>query len=229
MAVIGPAELRMEILITDVTEMSGSNYCVAGWDATNKRMVRPLPGGGHWPQELIAKYGIQPGTKLEAKSMGAATGAFPHLTEDTPIDLTSINTNQSAPDWVGAGAPNVSASISEAFSNSLKWSKIFGGVHQGVYVPKATQCSSLAAVNVGKADISFAQPFGKLLAILNDGAARYQLSVSSHIYKKAWREGGVAKATSMLPNRSKFHVRVGLARDFEGQPNRCYLMVNGIL
>ncbi len=58
---LGPAELRMEILVTDVTEMSGTNYCVAGWDATNKRMVRPLPGGGHWPQALIAKHGIQPG------------------------------------------------------------------------------------------------------------------------------------------------------------------------
>src|SRR5882757_11423256 len=77
----------MEILVTDVTEMSGSNYCVAGWDATNKRMVRPLPGGGHWPQALIAKHRIQPGTVLKAIAMGAATGAFPHLTEDTPIDL----------------------------------------------------------------------------------------------------------------------------------------------
>jgi hypothetical protein len=219
----------MEILVTDVTEMSGSNYCVAGWDATKKRMVRPLPSGGHWPQALIAKYGIQPGTTLKANPTGAATGAFPHLTEDTPIDPTSISTSQSAPDWVGTDAPGVSTSISEAFSNSLKWNKIFGGVHQGVYVPKATQCSSLAAVNVRKANIFFSQPFGKLLAILDDGAARYQLSVSSHIYKKAWREGGVAKATAMLPNRSTFHVRVGLARDFEGQPNRCYLMVNGIL
>jgi hypothetical protein len=221
----------MEILITDVTEMSGSNYCVAGWDATNKRMVRPLPGGGHWPQALIAKYGIQPGTVLKANPMGAATGAgaFPHLTEDTPIDLTSISTSQSAPNWVGTDAPDVSASISEAFSNSLEWNKVFRGVHQGVYVPKATQCSSLAAVNVGKADISFSEPFGKLLAIVDDGTASYQLAVSSHVYKKAWRDGGVAKATSILPNRSTFHVRVGLARDFEGQPNRCYLMVNGIL
>jgi hypothetical protein len=219
----------MEILITDVTEMSGSNYCVAGWDATNKRMVRPLPSGGHWPQVLIAEYGIQPGTVLKAKRQGDATGEFPHLTEDTPIDPTSISTSQSSPNWVGARAPDVSASVSEAFSNNLKWNKIYGGVHQGVYVPKAAQCSSLAAVNVGKANIFFAQPFGKLLAILNDGTAKYQLSVSSHIYKKAWREGGVTKATSLLPNRTRLHVRVGLARDFEGQPNRCYLMVNGIL
>jgi len=82
---------------------------------------------------------------------------------------------------------------------------------------------------VRKGDVSFAEPFGKLLAILDDGTASYQLSVSSHIYKKAWREGGVTKAAAMLPNRSSVHVRVGLARDFEGQPNRCYLMVNGIL
>jgi hypothetical protein len=37
----------------------------------------------------------------------------------------------------------------------------------------------LAAVKVAKANISFSQPFGKLLAILDDGAASYQLSVSS--------------------------------------------------
>lgn len=219
----------MEILITDVTEMSGTNYCVAGWDATNKRMVRPLPGGGHWPAPLIAKYGIQPGTVLEIKPTGTATGALPHLTEDTPIDLTSISANQSSPNWIGTSAPGVSASVSEAFRDSLQWNKVFRGVHQGVYVPTGTQCSSLAAVEVGKADICFSQPFGKLVAVLDDGTASYQLSVSSHIYKKAWREGGVAKAASLLPNRTKLHVRVGLARDFEGQPNRCYLMVNGIL
>jgi hypothetical protein len=219
----------MEILITDVTEMSGTNYCVAGWDAANKCMVRPLPGGGHWPQSLIAKYGIKPGTVLKAEPTGNATGAFPHLTEDTPIDSTSISTSQSSPNWVGTGSPDVSASISEAFSNSLKWNKVFGGVHQGVYVPKDTQCSSLGAVRVGKANISFTQPFGKLLAILDDGTAKYQLSVSSHIYKKGWRDGGVENATLLLPNRATLHVRVGLARDFEGQPNRCYLMVNGIL
>jgi hypothetical protein len=219
----------MEILITDVTEMSGVNYCVAGWDAPNKRMVRPLPSGGHWPQALIEKYGIQSGTVLKAKPLGEATGTFPHLTEDTPIDPASITTSQSSPDWVGAAAPEVSASISQAFSNNLQWNKVFRGVHQGVYVLKDTRCSSLAAVKVAKGAISFSEPFGKLLAVLNDSTSRYQLSVSSHIYKKAWREGGLAKATSILPNRTSFHLRVGLARDFEGQPNRCYLMVNGIL
>jgi hypothetical protein len=192
-------------------------------------MVRPLPDGGNWPLALIAKHKIQPGTVLTAELMGAANGAFPHRTEDTPIDLASIATIQSSPNWAGADAPDVSTNVSNAFSNNLRWNKIFRGVHQGVYIPTNTQCSSLAAVKVDKANINFVEPFGKLLAILNDGTARYQLSVSSHIYKKGWRDGGVEKATSLLPNRSKLHVRVGLARDFEGQPGRCYLMVNGIL
>ena len=219
----------MEILVTDVTEMSGTNYCVAGWDAASKRMVRPLPAGGHWPHSTIVKFGIKPGTVLKATPAGSATGAFPHRTEDTPIDSTSISTTQSSPDWLGSNSPDVSKTISEAFNDSLKWNKIYGGVHQGVYVPKDTQCSSLGAVLIRKANLSFEEPFGKLLAIVDDGSSKYQLSVSSHIYKAGWKNGGVDSATQLLPNRAILHVRVGLARDFEGQPNRCYLMVNGIL
>jgi hypothetical protein len=219
----------MDILITDVTEMSGNNYCVAGWNAATQRMVRPLPGGGHWPTALITKYAIQPGTVLSVTPKGAPTGKLPHLTEDTPVDADVIAARQSNPNWGGSDAPEISPSVSEAFSNNLQWNKIFRGVRQGVYVPTGANCNSLGAVKIGKADISFSQPFGKLVAILDDGSASYQLSVSSHIYKEAWRQGGVEKATSLLPSRATFHVRVGLARDFEGQPNRCYLMINGIL
>jgi hypothetical protein len=35
----------MDVLITDVTEMGGANYCVAGWDIAAKRMVRPCRTG----------------------------------------------------------------------------------------------------------------------------------------------------------------------------------------
>jgi hypothetical protein len=219
----------MDILVTDVTEMSGANYCVAGWDATNKRMVRPLPDGGHWPAALITKHKIQPGVVLSATPLGKATGTLPHLTEDTPVDSASIKAVQTAPNWVGSGAPRVSASLGEGFDRNLQWNSTFRGVHQGVYVATGTYCDSLAAVNIESANLSFVQPFDKLKAVLNDGTASYQLPVSSHIFKEAWRQGGVSKATSLLPKRDVLHVRVGLARDFEDQPNKCYLMVNGIL
>jgi hypothetical protein len=186
----------MEILITDVTEMHGTNYCVAGWDAANRRKVRPLPGGGHWPQALIAKHGIQPGTLLKAIAMGAATGAFPHLTEDTPIDPASIGTTQSSPDWVGTTAPEVSPSISEAFSNSLKWNKVFGGVHQGVYVPTGTQCSSLAAVKVGKANI----PSLNHLVSLSQFSMMAQQDISSpYLAISTRRDGGMVVLQKQPP------------------------------
>jgi hypothetical protein len=126
----------MEILITDVTEMSGDNYCVAGWDTTHKRMIRPLPGGGHWPQGLIRKHGVTPGAILRAAPTGAATGSFPHLTEDTPIDLTSIVTTQSTPNWIGAGAPDVSASVSEAFDDNLN------GIRSSAEFTKGFMCQN---------------------------------------------------------------------------------------
>jgi hypothetical protein len=219
----------MKILVTDVTEMGGTTYCVAGWDATNKRMIRPLPGGGNWPEALITKYKIQPGTVLNVAAQGIATGDLPHLTEDTPVHQTSITSSQSTPNWIGPGAPNVFSSLNEGFGDNLKWNSTFRGVRQGVYVPTGTQCGSLGAVNVSKANLSFSQPFDKLLAILDDGSAKYQLSVSSHIFKEAWRQGGVEGATAALPKKPTLHVRVGLARDFEEQPNKCYLMINGIL
>jgi hypothetical protein len=222
-------EAKMDILITDVTEMSGTTYCVAGWDVAKKRMVRPLPDGGHWPEALITKYKIQPGVLLGVRPHGQPTGALPHLTEDTPVDSTSIKAVQSTPDWVGPDAPKVSANLEEAFGGNLHWNSTFRDVHQGVYVETGTKCDSLAAVNIKASELSFVEPFDKLKAVLNDGTESYQLPVSSHIFKEAWRNGGLSEATLLLPKRQILHVRVGLARDFEGQPNKCYLMINGIL
>jgi hypothetical protein len=219
----------MDILITDVTEMSGTNYCVAGWDTTNKRMVRPLPDGGHWAKTLITKYKIQPGVVVSVTPLGQATGTLPHLTEDTPVDSSSIKAVQSAPNWVGSGAPKASASLGEGFGGNLRWNSTFRNVHQGVYVAASTNCDSLAAVNIGSTNLSFVESFDKLKAVLNDGTATYQLPVSSHVFKEAWRQSGVSGATSALPKRTVLHVRVGLARAFEDQPNKCYLMVNGVL
>jgi len=44
----------MDILITDVTEMRAGNYCVAGWDASDSRMIRPLFGCYNWTEHLLA-------------------------------------------------------------------------------------------------------------------------------------------------------------------------------
>src|SRR5262245_9073350 len=49
----------MDILITDVTEMHAGNYCVAGWNASDGRMIRPLPGGSNWTGHLLAAFRLR--------------------------------------------------------------------------------------------------------------------------------------------------------------------------
>jgi hypothetical protein len=82
----------LRILITDLTEMHGGNFCVAGWDAQGKRMIRPLPNGANWTDPLLQQYGVRPGATIDVIPTGTVhTGFFPHATEGTPIDRQNIS------------------------------------------------------------------------------------------------------------------------------------------
>lgn len=219
----------MDVLITDVTEMGGGNYCVAGWDIAAKRMVRPLPNGSNWATALIGQHGVAPGKLVRVTPHGASNGIFPHRTEDTPVDTASIAASNGVfSDWLGASAPQVAASLSAGFGGHLQWNKEWNGVKQGVHTQPGVQCSSLVAVRIPKDNLVFTESFGKLKATLNDGSDEYQLTVSSKVLKEAWRASGLAGVTNALPARDEFHVRVGLARSFDNPP-KCYAMLNGVL
>lgn len=223
------AKRTMDVLITDVTEMGGGNYCVAGWNADLKQMVRPLPDGGNWPAALLSKHGIVPGVTISVTKKGAATGIFPHRTEDTPIDSATINVRTGLfTDWLGLCAPRISVTLDDGFGGNLAWNGTWNGVRQGVHTTPKTLCGSLVAISVPIGNLSFCEPFNALKAIVSDGVATYQLTVSNRVLKEAWREGGLPAVTAALPNRDRFHVRVGLARPF-GDPLKCYAMLNGVL
>lgn len=219
----------MDLLITDVTEMNGGQYCVAGWDIAAQRMVRPLPGGSNWPAALVTSHGIVSGKRIRVQPRGTPNGIFPHRTEDTPIESSSIvASNGVFSDWLGATAPHVAADLSVGFSGHLQWNKVWNGVRQGVHTQPGAQCGSLVAVRVPKANLSFAEVFDKLKATIDDGSNSYQLTVSSRVLKEAWRAGGLAAVNQALPARDEFHVRIGLARAY-GDPPKCYAMLNGVL
>jgi hypothetical protein len=83
----------MDILITDVTEI-----CVAGWDATDGRMIRPLPGRSYWTGHLLAAHGVQHGATIRvAITGGQPNSVYPHRTEDTPIDAAKIGLVRAGP------------------------------------------------------------------------------------------------------------------------------------
>jgi hypothetical protein len=220
----------MEVLITDVTVMQAGNYCVAGWSANVARMIRPLPSGYHWSAALIAKHNIVPGSLIRVQPSGKPNGAFPHRTEDTPIDPEMIQlVTAGFESWTGAAAPPTSSTIMKGFSENVLWNSVWENVRQGVYVLEGKQCPSLGAIMVDRPRIKLREDFGKLKAVVSDGQDQYKLAVSSRVLREAWEQGGLAAAEALLPNREQLHVRVGLARTYQGEPVKCYMMLNGAL
>jgi hypothetical protein len=219
----------VDIRITDLTEMSPGNYCVAGWDAAAQRMIRPLPNGANWTAATLQQFGVTPGALLRLAPAGNANGEYPHLTEDTPIDLDGTSNIITAPmQWFDAEAPKVAATIAEAFEGQLQANSQFRGTNQGNYVARGTRTRSLWAVNVPRNNISFTDPFDSLKAVISDVSGSYQFAVSSKAIKEAWRIGGTAQIERLLPKTGQLHVRLGLARAYGDAPDKCYVMVNGI-
>ncbi len=220
----------MRLVVTDVTEMHGGNYCVAGWDAQAQRMVRPLPNGANWTARLLQQHSIVPGASIDLTPTGQHhASTFPHHAEDTLVDQATIHRVNGGPiNWFAADAPLAYRTVSGAFSGRIVQNSIWNNVLQGVYVPVGAQIGSLAAVRLPRAAVQFIEEFEKLKAILNDGTAHYKLAVSSLVLKTAWGRGGLAAVQQALPATPQFHIRLGLARAFGNPPDKCYLMVNGI-
>jgi hypothetical protein len=224
----------MRLIITDLTEMSPGNFCVAGWDAQAQRMVRPLPNGANWTQALLQQSGIAPGATVQFHALNQPhASVYPQHTEDTRIDAANITLISVGPiNWFAPNAPPTQPRLAQAFGNALAFNSEWNGVRQGVHVPIGTQVSSLGAILIPSVGIELNEEVynGKtsLKAVLNDGAHRYKVAVSSLALKVAWRNGGVAAATQALPQTAQIHVRVGLARAFGNPADKCYVMVNGV-
>jgi hypothetical protein len=225
----------MRLIITDLTEMSAGNYCVAGWHARTQRMIRPLPGGRNWTAASLAQFGINPGATIAFTPTGQThPGAYPHSTEDTVVDAANISFVSVGPiNWAGPQAPPTFATVSQAFPQFLTHNSVWNGARQGVYVPVASQIGSLSAVVLPKRSITFVEDVyrqepPKLKALLDDGQSTYKVPISSTAIKTAWRNGGLTAARAALPTSAHVHVRLGLARAFDSPPHKCYLMVNGI-
>lgn len=223
----------MRLIVTDVTEMHGGNYCVAGWDAHAPRMVRPLPNGANWTVGLLQQFAIAPGAVIDVTPTGHQhLSAFPHRIEDTPVSITSIQLIHPGPiAWFAANSPPTHSSVDQAFGGHLLYSRLWNGAQQGVHVLENTQIGSLNAVRVPVSGLTLFEDNyqGKrsLRAYLSDGHACYNLPVVAKSLREAYRLHGVPAAQGLLPNQGQVHVRLGLARAWAGQRGKCSLMING--
>lgn len=225
----------MRILITDVTDMSQGNQCVAGWDIDNHRMIRPLPNGSNWTTNSAEKYRIIPGIIIRIQPTGREhNGSYPHSTEDTVINAEEIEVLDQTPvNWFTEYNLAVSDTVNAIFDGAIENSSQFNGNLQGVHIRTGTKCRSLGAIIIDRNRLqlvsdSYQDGPKKLKAIINDGEGSYSLSVSSHALKEAFANEGLPGANAALPNNERFHVRLGLARAFPDMPERCTLMLNGV-
>lgn len=220
----------MRLVITEVTEMQGGNFCIAGWDAAGGRMVRPLPDGRNWTMGLIERHAVFPGASVDVHLVGRPDKSrYPHRSEDALVDRDRIRRLDAGPiDWLGEDAPPAGMTLAAAFDRHLHHTDLRGGVRHGVHVPADLPVHSLGALALPRSLVRFVVDFGKLRLMLNDGESRYSLAVSSLALKTAWRAGGIDGVVRAMPKSHLLHIRVGLARPFGQPPDKCYVMVNGI-
>lgn len=224
----------MRLIITDVTEMHSGNFCVAGWEAQSQRMVRPLPNGGNWTAGMLHQHSVAPGATINVVPSGHHhQSVFPHRTEDTLVSAAGIQFVNPGPIvWLAASAPPTHLTVNQAFGGRLAHSRTWNGARQGVHVPLGTQIGSLSAVSLPVGALTLFednyQGRRSLRARLDDGNACYNLPIVAKDFREAYRSGGSRAAQALLPAQGNVHVRLGLARAWSGQPEKCSLMINGV-
>ena len=224
----------MRVLITDLTEMHQGHYCVAGWDLDALKMVRPLFRHSHWTSQNIASYRIVPGNKIQFVALpDRPNGAMPHLSEDVMVDAAKITFGSAnGAIWFGDGAPPTCPTLRRAFSNNLQTGRRWDNALQGEFVPRGTACASLSAIRTDVANVEFYEGNYKgkrsLRVHLTDDEETYSLPVVAKDLREKYRQEGADGVNALLPKRNAVHVRVGLARAWEDQPEKCTVMFNGV-
>lgn len=225
----------MQILITDITDMADGMYCVAGWNEAQGRMIRPLPQGRHWHAELLEKHRIAVGSRIEVVPTGTHHfGDYPHTTEDLDVLAESIQFVDKVPSsQIIEIVPASALNLTEAFEGYLRLENPYFQMSQKLWVPVGSSCRSLVSINrpFGSIEI-LVNKFGTLRARITSKEGdfnRVEVTVSCSLLKDAYRKGGVAHAMSKLPAADNWHLRLGLAREFERTPGECALMLNGVL
>lgn len=217
------------IIVTDVTEMKG-RFCVAGWEAGARRMVRPLLKPGHtWSAQEVGPGKLWPGNVLTFEDKAAAPGTeFPHATEDTILSGRGLTIEKAAvpATWVATVAASAGATLGAAFGSHVTY-ETRCGERRRTAVRRGTRAPSLGAVVLPPGRLEYYEDDrGKLRVRLRDPDAAYSLPVVCHAINRLKRQSGL-RAVQDAFGAGRRHVRLGLARAFDKYPDECFVMVNG--
>ena len=229
----------MPVLISEVTRMSGGNYCVAGWDLHSQRMVRPLQrSGANWRLGNDRSV-FTVGHLVNCIPAGLRNTVYPHATED--LILTTSPSFLEAFDEATTFEillPTCFRSIREIFDSLLVEEK---------YILDNTNCRSLGGVRTRRSQVRFFEDgYRRLRLQFRDiDNAVYQLPVTCDTLKRIFSPDdddpephfGIDEANEWLQvntPQTEIVLRIGLARGWDGpdhtwNPRRCYVQLNGII
>jgi len=207
------------IIISDITNMK-EKFCIAGWDAHERKMKCLLINGGYWDETQIPQYS----SIIVNNEPLTEPRDYPHRTEDMNIEFESIKVQEAfEPDRKLANL------LYDSVSRDIQ--TIFGGkVKENSYVAKQTKCASLGAILIKTSDIEFHIENGKLRAKVVDYSDKeYNLKVSCKYVRDIFEKTkDVENLNKAITSSQYAHCRIGLARPFMMQENHCYLMLNGL-
>jgi hypothetical protein len=229
------------IVITDLTQMKGSNYvCIVGINASGQ-CLRPVDEDREKgiPKNLLyykSRLIVRPGAKVEFDFHTAGL-ELPHL-EDHIYDPDHIVSKGfcSSAEWENTLRKSSYTAVDEIYDGLLeerKW------VKPGAHTRSIATLSMANIVNVQLPEW--------------DGKLRYRLSFKDHTgnlfdcpvsdltfrelcYKRIKRDSHprlpvARELTTLLKNANRVYLRLGLARPFKTAPTadpKCYLQVTGI-
>ncbi len=220
----------MEVLITDLTEMSSSRICVAGWSLADNKMVRPLlKHPAHWSVDKIKTNEIKIGSliKFQINDPQPNSRPYPHKTEDVEVTHEFFKIEDRAED-------KVHQMLS---SNLMENPKIYFNLKsENKYtLPNSGLFPSLGGIRICSTDLKFWEKNSnppKLRAQFNILTEKFDFPVKSIRLKKLWNQLKIDELNKKFHQFKYLHLRLGLANAWVPSgvtEKRCYCQLNEIL
>ena len=221
-----------QVIVTEVTRMSGGLVCVAALDVHSGTMVRPLQGdGSNWEEAKWVDTGYMvPGNVLSLVPADPGHPAYPHASEDFRVATVRSLEQGAFVDLYQVCTETADASVEAIFDGALM---------EGKYVVAGTECRSLGCLMLPRNKLRVSEYYGKVQVSYQDSSHTWHnFRVTDLAIKNAGdAAAGVAALSEKIAASSYFRplaLRLGLARAWDGgdkgyDPKRCFLQLNGLV
>jgi hypothetical protein len=221
-----------QVIVTEVTRMSGGLVCVAALDVHSGTMVRPLQtDGSNWEEaKWVDTDYMLIGNVLSLVPATPGHPAYPHATEDFRVGTVRLLEREALGDLYEACAETADVSVEAIFGGALS---------EGKYVVAGTECRSLGCIMLPRGKLKVSEFYGKVQVSYHDETYGWHNFSVTDLFVKNLGDAaaGVAALAARIAEASYFRplaLRLGLARAWDGgdrgyDPKRCFLQLNGLI